>query len=318
MGNSIRLERYKCENEYEWNAFIQRSEPSLLIHQRGFMEYHKHKYDDFSVCFRSNKDLVAVIPGTGENNKWSSHRGLTFGGILSNNLDLHTQLSLLSKLNYFLKENHFTESIITVPSNSFYAEPSPIWLYSFIQNSFKLMRTDVNQFIPADAVLPSKKISNAKSAERKGAVFSTEVKYIRSVFKIVQENLLEKYGKEPVHSISEIEALAQKFPNEIKICSVIVDHEIVAGAVVFESKNNSHIQYIAGTKYGKKIRAQDYLIFKIKQLPSHKCLSFGKSTAGNSALLNVNLFNFKKEFNSKTELIHTFHCDLKSNDLPVY
>ena len=98
----------------------------------------------------------------------------------------------------------------------------------------------------------------------------------------------------------------------------MVDHEIVAGAVVFESKNNFHIQYIAGTKYGKKIRAQDYLIFKIKQLPSHKCLSFGKSTAGNDALLNVNLFNFKNEFNSKAELIYTFHCDLKSNDLPVY
>jgi hypothetical protein len=112
--------------------------------------------------------------------------------------------------------------------------------------------------------------------------------------------------------------LSNKFLDEIKICSVIVDDEILAGAIVFESKSSLHIQYIGATQNGKKIRAQDFLIYKLKNLSPSKILSFGKSTSGEQAIINMNLFNFKNEFNTKNELICTFICDLKSNNLPVY
>jgi len=262
--------------------------------------------------------LIGVIPGTGKNNSWYSHRGLTFGGIISNQTDLYTQLSLISKLNYFLKENNYNESIITLPSDSFYSQSSPTWFYAYTQNLYKLVRTDINQFIPTNSLLPSKKITNAKSAERKGAVFSLDIKYAEEVFKIIQDNLRSKYGNDPVHSFFEINMLSNKFLDEIKICSVIVDDEILAGAIVFESKSSLHIQYIGATQNGKKIRAQDFLIYKLKNLSPSKILSFGKSTSGEQAIINMNLFNFKNEFNTKNELICTFICDLKSNNLPVY
>ncbi len=97
------------------------------------------------------------------------------------------------------------------------------------------------------------------------------------------------------------------FPNDICIYTTTIEDEVVAGAIVFEANHSSHIQYLAANSLGKKIRAQDLLVTELfsRAKEMDKSLSFGKSTSGDDASLNKNLYRFKAEYGCRPENILT-------------
>jgi hypothetical protein len=155
--------------------------------------------------------------------------------------------------------------------------------------------------------LPPKKLSNARAADRKGITLSTSPEYLQDLYRLVDRNLVEKYNRKPIHSFLELQSLCESFPKKISIFTMILEDEVLAGAVIFESLSCLHIQYLAANNQGKTLRAQDLLIRELYELAktNNRNLSFGKSTSGFDATLNERLFRFKSEYGAEAENIFT-------------
>ena len=308
MGISIELSKYNREHKMSWDKFVSRTEPELLLHYRDYMDYHSDRFDDFSICFWENNELIAIVPGNSIGNSWHSHQGLTFGGVISATQDLSQIIKLNLLLCKFLIENDFASSTITIPSNSFWEKGNAEHVYALVQLNYEIIGNHLNQFIGMNKTLPAKKHSNARAADRKGITLSTSAKHLHELYQLIDRGLEEKYHRKPTHTLLELESLRESFPKEISIYTMIFADKVVAGAITFESRNCVHIQYLAASNQGKTLRAQDLLIRELHELAktNNRNLSFGKSTSGTDAALNEQLFRFKSEFGAVPENILTF------------
>ena len=71
------------ESDYElWNTFVSAAKNATFLFHRDFMEYHKERFEDFSLLVFDKVKLVAVLPANRIENKVYSHQGLTYGGLV--------------------------------------------------------------------------------------------------------------------------------------------------------------------------------------------------------------------------------------------
>ena len=76
--------RYAPAHRSEWDRFIDSSKNGTFLFKRDFMEYHADRFPDHSLLFLDDKQaLRAVLPATGEGAVLHSHKGLTYGGVIS-------------------------------------------------------------------------------------------------------------------------------------------------------------------------------------------------------------------------------------------
>ena len=97
---------------------------------------------------------------------------------------------------------------------------------------------------------------------------------------IVAEALSEHHNAKPVHTAEEMKLLANRFPDNIKLYAAYKDDKMLAGVIVYESRNVAHTQYASNSKEGRSVGAQDlvedYLINNIYK--SKPYYDFGIST----------------------------------------
>ena len=77
----ITLTQYE-EKFDEWDSFIEHSKGSTLHSYRKFLNYHKDKFQDSSLMFYHNNNLVAVLPGVLVESSFISHPGASYGGLI--------------------------------------------------------------------------------------------------------------------------------------------------------------------------------------------------------------------------------------------
>jgi hypothetical protein len=91
---------------------------------------------------------------------------------------------------------------------------------------------------------------------------------------ILLPNLALKHHVQPVHSLSEISLLRQKFSNNIRQFNIYHKDKIVAGTTVFVSDNVVHAQYISGNEDKNKLGSLDFLFnYLIKNVFKDKTYS---------------------------------------------
>ena len=60
------------ESDYElWNTFVSAAKNATFLFHRDFMEYHKERFEDFSLLVFDKVKLVAVLPANRVDNKVS-------------------------------------------------------------------------------------------------------------------------------------------------------------------------------------------------------------------------------------------------------
>jgi hypothetical protein len=57
-----------CDYEL-WNTFVSAAKNATFLFQRDFMEYHKDRFEDFSLLIFDKVKLVAVLPANRVGNK---------------------------------------------------------------------------------------------------------------------------------------------------------------------------------------------------------------------------------------------------------
>ena len=272
---------------------------TFLFH-RDFMDYHKDRFEDFSLMIFKNEKLVAVVPANRKDDVIFSHQGLTFGGlILNDQLAIHDISLIFDNVCDFLRTEGFKTFVVKeIPEIYF---DTPAFEFSY--------------FLSKKAKLEKREMVLAIDYSKPFTIHKTKLKHFRKAsqfdFKIVESSnfkpfwtvvleprLLEKHQVKPVHSLKEITYLNTCLPKNIKQFDVYLGNEILAGLTIFENEHIAKSQYGATTKEGEKYRALDYLfltlIYKYKE-EGKRFFSMGTATENTNKGYNEGLLKQKEE-----------------------
>lgn len=306
----ISIRRYQPEDRQSWDEFIRNSKNGVFFFLRDYMEYHSDRFEDFSLIFHKNNKIVAVLPGNIDGETLYSHEGLTFGGIITNRkIKTPIMIDLFNVLKDYLRDHDVKNIYYKAIPHIYHNYPSEEDLYALYYNNAKLVRRDVSSAINLNGKFKFDrgKKRNIKSCQKAGLEVKKSDNFQEfMIFK--QKSLKEKYGVNPVHTGDEMQLLADRFPENIKLFNVEKYGEFYAGVIVYETKNVAHAQYLTATDKGLKIAAPSLLIDYLTRDYYHdkKYFDFGISTEENGSYLNEGLIESKERFGASA-IVHDFY-----------
>jgi hypothetical protein len=315
------LKNYKVrkyqETDYEnWNAFIAKSKNATFLFHRDFMEYHKDRFEDYSLIVLDDEKWVAVLPANVVGNQVFSHQGLTYGGLVfSNIVKAETVETVLDCLVMFMKENSI-KTLNYNPVPSFYFPKGNAEVdFLLLKRGAVLVRKEMNLAInfatPLD--ISKSKLKHFRKCQ-KNEMQIVEENQLEIFWEFVLEpRLLSKHKVKPVHSKDEILFLNSKFPKNLKQYSVQFEGQIVAGITLFETEYVVKSQYGATTTKGEELRALDFLfITLIEKYRKAGKLFFDMGTVkeNNKSGYNTGLLKQKEELGCSVYSQDFFKLDL--------
>ena len=308
--SNIEIVRYNDTYKNKWDQFVDNAKNGYFIFKRDYMDYHSDRFEDFSLMFFNGKKIMAVLPANIESKNIISHGGLTFGGIISNNkMDTAKMIEIFGALKRFLKEIKIEKLIYKSIHHIFHNYPAQEDLYALFINNATLIRRDIASCIFRDGKLKFSRLKkrNIKQCKSKGLKIERSFDF-KKYMQIKELDLIKKYGIKPVHTGDEISLLASKFPKNIKLFVVKKEDEIIAGAIIYETQNVAHAQYLASNDEGKKMVASDLLFDYLinEYYKDKKYFDFGISTENNGLYLNRGLINYKERFGARG-IVHDFY-----------
>lgn len=308
--------RYESDFKQIWEQFIDTSLNGTFLHKREYMEYHKERFEDYSlVILKDNGKIAALLPGSSQGDTFSSHPGLTYGGLIIDQQCYTVDvINIFKSLILFLKQNNFKKMYYKCIPDIYSQHINQSDLYVLHLLGAKLTRRDLNSVICfQDISLPmqERRLRAIKKAQ-KNAVHVAQSNNFEDFYQVLDERLSQRHGIKPTHSLSELIHLSSKFHDNIKLFTATIADEILAGTLVFETPNAVHMQYIISTDEGFKVGALDYLFsYLISYYKLHKkFFSFGISTTDGGKVLNEGLVTQKEGFGARSLIQDHYLLDL--------
>lgn len=297
-----------------WNEFITKAKNATFLFHRNFMEYHKDRFDDYSMMVFCNDKLVSVIPANRVEDRVYSHQGLTYGGfVLDKKIKLGEVIEIAKTVVKFLFENKIYKfQLKLIPSiyNDYFSEE--IEYCMFLMQS-KLIRRDCLSVIDLSKGIVFSK--DRKSGIAKGEKNNLKVLEEDDVTifwnKILIPNLQKKHNAFPTHTLEEIKRLKVQFPDSIRQFNVYKNDQIVAGTLIFETKTTAHSQYISGNEDKNKLGSLDILHHHLIKNIFVKKIFFdlGTSHEENGSKINEGLLYWKESFGAKTTVQNFYEVE---------
>jgi len=300
-----------------WDEFVDQAKNSHFFFKRDYMEYHKDRFKDFSLLIFEGGKLISILPCNIENDIIFSHAGLTFGGfLLDSKIKLPKFLKLFEEVIKFLRKQGIKKIIYKTLPYIFHTLPAEEDRFALYLYDAKLIKRDANSVIYLDSNFINIYSNGKKDNIRKSKKAQIHIEKVRNIrdfetfWHILEEILLKKYNKKPVHSLDEIWYLKNKFPKNIKLFVAKKEEKILAGALIFENKFTVHTQYLANSREGRKLGALDFVIHTLLTdiYKNKKYFSFGISNVEKE--LNEGLILWKEGFGARTVVHDTYLINL--------
>jgi hypothetical protein len=300
---SIDLVTYTPEYKTLWNNFVSTSKNGNFLFYRDYMEYHSDRFQDHSLLFFKNGQLIGLMPSNANKGVLNSHEGLTFGGIISdNNMKISMMVEIFEELINHCKDEHFTHLMYKTIPYIYHKVPAEEDLYCLFRHKARLIGRCINSSVqmPLNIKYTKERIRTIKKAKNNNIIVKQSSDF-ETFMKIEEEVLLQRHNTRPAHTTNEIIRLAERFPENIKLFASFKDDSMLAGSIIFESANVAHAQYAADSDIGWDMGALDlvfdYLIedyYKDK-----KYFDFGSSTENHGQVLNGGLVRHKEGFGAR-------------------
>ncbi len=295
------VRKYTSKDKQEWNDFVSKAKNATFLFHRDFMDYHQDRFDDYSLIVEDDKNWVAVLPANKVGEELFSHQGLTYGGLVINqNLKLEKYISLFKTLLEYLCSDGINRLIIKELPFIYADFFSDELAYLSFLTQAKLSRRDALAVVDLSNV---QKLANGRKegvlrGQKNELIVKEEVDFSLFWSKILIPNLLEKHQVNPVHSLTEITLLKEKFPSNIRQFNVYKGDEIVGGTTIFESKNVAHSQYISANNLKNELGTLDFLYHHLitEVFKEKKYFDFGISNEAQGKKLNGGLSFWKESF----------------------
>ncbi len=296
---------YHTSKKELWNHFALHSNQDSFLFQRDFMDYHKDRFQDFSLMVYKNETLVALLPAHREGDAVYTHFGLTYGGLIhAKTLKTSEYIAIFKVLLEFL-HNQNIGSLTLKELLSIYLHNSsnnPLQ-YVLFKSEADLCRVDLHSVIDMRHKAYSKSRKKGIKRGQKANLRVEESPTFEAFWnEILIPNLGHKHGVKPVHSLDEITLLKSRFPNNIRQFNVYLDDKLVAGTTIFETENVAHSQYISGNADKNELGSLDVLHqYLLEQVYSDKkYFDFGTSNIDAGAHINEGLLYWKEGFSAQS------------------
>ena len=254
--------RYTPDRHDEWNLFVAQSKNGTFLFDRRYMDYHQDRFEDYSLMFYLDGKLYALLPANSEDTVLWSHRGLTYGGLIT---DEHVTAArtrqLFIELNDFLKQQGFLRVIYKSVPHIFHRLPSEEDLYvlTSVCNARIIDRSISSTVVLSQPVKWHRDRKYGINKAFRHGVRVSESGDWQGFWRVLEFNLKHKYDARPVHTFQEITLLHSRFPDHIRLFTATKDGQVLGGTVIYVTSEVIHTQYISAGMEGKQLRVIDAL-----------------------------------------------------------
>ena len=299
----LEIVRYTPDQKQAWNDFVSRSKNGTFLLDRNYMDYHADRFTDHSLMVYRRDKLYALLPGNIAGDTFYSHQGLTYGGfIMSDKTVAADVVQLFRLLNDQFRREGIRKVIYKPTPWIYHRQPSEEDLYAVVEVCGATVSRGLSSTISRDYQNKWYRIREcgARHAKQLGLTVEETEDY-KPFWQVLSNNLRERYGLNPVHTVEEIEMLHRRMPDHIRLVVVKEGDETIGGTVLYVSDRVVHSQYIAASPKGKQVHALDLLFDVVirKALASHPYFDFGISTEKRGTYLNEHLIYQKEGFGGR-------------------
>ena len=311
----IRIERYNPCHRKEWDEFVETAKNSSFLHRRAYMDYHSHRFADYSLMAYQGERLVALLPANREGNVLYSHRGLTYGGWIMPLLHFNVvvMLQVMDAAVSYLKADGISEMEYRAMPHIYHSYPAEEDLYALFRCGAELTATNVSTTIDLQHPLPfNTGAKSSVSVARREGVTIAESDGFAGYWAVLTDLLERRYNTRPVHTLAEIMQLKASFPDNIRLYTATSDGELLGGIVMYFVGQVAHSQYTAATPQGWEKRVIPAIY---NHIISHECasmryLDFGTSNEDSGRYLNEGLVLQKCGMGGRAIVYQTFKVTL--------
>ena len=301
----LKIKCYDPSQKPIWDDFLENCKNGTFLFKRDFMDYHKRRFDDFSMMIYRGSKLIALVPANIDSDNIYSHQGLTYGGILIQSDSKFTEyLEIFSEVLRFLKKKSINSLCVKqIPTIYNFNFNDELDYLSFVTDS-KNYRKDIISVInlQSDFKIAKDRINGYKRGLKNLLEFREANDFDDFWNELLIPNLAKKYSVNPVHSLDEIGLLKSRFKSNIRQFNVYKENKIVAGTTVFQTKNVVHVQYTASNSKKNILGSLDFLFYKLitDVYSKHKYFDFGTSNERDGKKINQGLMYWKEGFGARS------------------
>lgn len=310
----VTVVQYTPEHQTEWDNYVDESRNGVFLFHRNYMEYHSDRFKDHSLLFYRKGQLAGLLPANLKDDALQSHGGLTFGGVIvgySTKTAVMLQIfdALISHCRDLGIKSVFYKAIPFI----YHSAPANEDLYALFRYNAKLVARNASStiYLPSNRSFSDGRMCSIHKALKNGLVVK-QTDDLETFMQLLRETLSERHSVKPVHTTQEMKLLAGRFPQNIKLFASYSGERMLAGLLIYESKNVAHVQYAANCKEGMNLGAQDliedYLIntyYKDKRY-----YDFGISTENFGQVLNEGLIARKESFGANSVMYDQYELTL--------
>ena len=316
MESRWEIKRYSDGCKDEWDDFVRDSRNETFLFMRGYMDYHADRFADFSLMAYRDGRLHALLPAHCTATEFCSHRGLTYGGVVTDEkMTAALMLELFGEILRYLRTYTSVGKWIYSPVPYIYARyPSEEDLYALYRFGARLSGRKVSTVVPSATAwgFSTLRRRKVKHAVREGLSISRDEDF-SAFWKVLEGNLMERHQSRPVHTLEEIMLLHHRFPQQILLYRVCrAEGRTVAGCVLYVTKRVVHVQYIGSTPEGRACGAVDLLFYHLiheayKDVPY---FDMGTSVEEGGRVLNEGLIFQKEGFGGRAVVYDTYEMEV--------
>lgn len=305
---------YSPEYKEIWNEFVEKSKNGTFLFNRNYMDYHADRFQDASLLIFRKGKLYALLPANRKQDIIFSHQGLTYGGlIMSPKCTAQGVLDAFFKIKDYFKSQGIKNWIYKPVPYIYTSLPSEEDLYALFRHDATLVARSVSSTIPLQNQLKfSRDRKESLRHALKSGVRVMETSDLSSFWKILEDNLSRKFGVKPVHTLSEMQLLQSRFPENIRLFAAFKDREMMGGVLCYFCGLVIHSQYISASEEGKKCGAIDAVVKHLLDSFASGCewFDFGISNENGGRYLNENLIWQKEGFGGRAVCYDTYEMEL--------
>ncbi len=306
--------RYTLEYHQAWNEFVENSSNGTFLFLREYMEYHAHRFDDYSLLVYEGNKLIALLPANRVGDILYSHGGLTYGGLIMNTRNTTAQVvGIVNSIVDFLRSENFVKWIYKPVPHIYHRYPAENDLYALFRLGARPIGCNISSTISLENPLRMRadRRKGIKKAIQAGLRVEESSEFA-PFWNLLENNLQARFQVKPVHSLDEIKLLHSRFPNHIRLFVTLRGNEVLAGSVVYDMGHIVHSQYISASPEGKEWGALDLLHAHLlgEEFVGRKWFDFGQSTEDMGYYLNEGLIAQKEGFGGRGIVYTIYEIDL--------
>jgi hypothetical protein len=314
MTETLRVVSYDATMKDVWDAFVSTSRVPHFLFLRDYMDYHADRFRDASILVFDGDRLIALLPANRDGDVIRSHGGLTFGGFVTGgSMTAHAMLELFSTTIRHYRDAGVAGLVYAPVPAIYHVVPAEEDLYALFRLGARLVRRDLSSTIDlARRPRPSKgRRASIKRATRSGLRVERSVDF-HAFMDLEAALLAERYGVAPTHTGDELDRLARRFPDSIKLFVALADDDLLAGVVVYETEHVAHTQYIAASDEGRTRGAVDAVVSHLLDdvYTAKRFFDFGISTERDGMVLNAGLVRNKESYGASGVVYDRYELSL--------